>query len=181
MSRLGKFTPWVAAAVFLTCARTNACHVAVHYSKAQIEAADIRLYERDVHTRDLDITRFDQKHHLLGQVLGSQQFFEQEWHDWKSHPGLFNHEHPGLSRILEGDMLYHKKHPIEPSTSTIAPSALHPGNPGVPVLPATEQPGGGNPDSGTHMASVPEPSSGVLALTALIGGLYAAFRRSRSM
>jgi hypothetical protein len=179
MSSLGKFTPWVAAAVFLTCAPTNACHVAVHYSKAQIQAADIRLYERDVHTRDLDITRFDQKHHLLGEVLGNQQIFERELHDWKSHPGLFDHEHPGLSRVLEGDMLYHKKHPIEPSTLTIGPSVLHPGYPGVTVLPGEDKPGGGNPDSGTHTASVPEPSASVLALTALIVGLCAAFRRSR--
>jgi hypothetical protein len=180
MRILGKVTPWIAAAVFLTCARTKACHVVVHYSKAQIEAADLRLYERDVHTRDLDITRFDQKHPLIGQVLGNQQFYEQELHAWQSHPGRFDHEHPGLSRVLEGDMLYHKKHPYEPPSLTVPPELSQPGNSSgcVPLGPG--QPGGSNPDTGTHLASVPEPASGILALTALIVGVVVARRRSRS-
>jgi hypothetical protein len=180
MRILGKVTPWIAAAVFLTCARTKACHVVVHYSKAQIEAADLRLYERDVHTRDLDITRFDQKHPLIGQVLGNQQFYEQELHAWQSHPGRFDHEHPGLSRVLEGDLLYHKKHPYEPPTLTVPSEPSQPGNCGGSVPPGQVQPGNSNPDTGIHTASVPEPATGVLALTALIIGLVAARRRSRS-
>jgi hypothetical protein len=180
MRILGKVTPWIAAAVFLTCERSKACHVAVHYSKAQIEAADIRLYERDVHTRDLDVTRFDHNHPLLGKVLGHQQFFEQELHAWQSHPGVFDHEHPGLSRVLEGDLLYHKKHPYEPPTLTVPSEPSHPDNSGGLVPPGPGQPGGSNPDTGTHTASVPEPATGVLALTALIVGLVAARRRSRS-
>ncbi len=172
--------PWVAAVVFLTCARTEACHVPVHYTKAEIEAADVRLYERDVHSRDLDITRFDHKHPLIGQVLGSQQFYEQELHDWKSHPGLFDHKHPGLSRVLEGDMLYHEKHPFDSPSLTGVPPSCHTGNPGgtVPTLPG--QPGGAHPDSGIDTASVPEPASGVLAVAALIVGVFVAVRRSRS-
>jgi MYXO-CTERM domain-containing protein len=180
MRNLGKITPWVAAAVFLTCARAKACHVAVRYSEAQIEAADIRLYERDVHTRDLDITRFDHKHPLIGQVLGNQQFFEQELHDWKSHPGLFDREHPGLARVLEGEMLFQKKHPFEPSISTIPLGPLYPGNHGGAFPPGPGQPGDGNSDAVIHTASVPEPTSGILALAALIAGLFAAMRRSRS-
>jgi MYXO-CTERM domain-containing protein len=180
MRSLGTVTPWIATAVFLTCARTKACPVVVHYSKAQIEAADLRLYERDVHTRDLDITRFDQKHPLIGQVLGNQQFYEQELHAWQSHPAVFDHEHPGLSRVLEGDMLYHKKHPYEPPTLTVPPEVSQPGNCGGCVPSGPGQPGDSNPDTGIQTASVPEPATGVLALTALIVGLVAARRRPRS-
>ena len=180
MRSLGKITPWVAAALFLLCARAKACHVAVHYSKAEIEAADIRLYKRDVQNRDLDTTRFDEKHPLLGEVLGNQQVFEQEFHDWKSHPYLFNREHPGLSRVLEGDMLYHKKHPFEPSTVTIPVEVLNPTHTGGPVPPGSVQPAGGSPGNGIHAGSVPEPASGVMALTALVVGLAAAVKRSRS-
>jgi hypothetical protein len=185
MRSFGKVTPLVVAALFLMCARTKACHVAIHYSKAQIEAADIRLYEKDVHTRDLNTTRFDHKHALLGQILGNQQFYEQELHAWQSHPGLFNHEHPGLSRVLEGDLLYHKKHPFEPPTVTSPSGSSHPDNSGDVVPPGSCQPGGGNsdganPGTGIHTASVPEPASGALALTALIVGLVAASRRSRT-
>jgi hypothetical protein len=172
--------PRVAAAVLLICAPTKACHVAVHYSKAQIDAADIRLYERDVRTRDRDITLFDQRHPLLGQVLGNQQVYERELHDWKSHPGLFDREHPGLSRVLEGDMLYHKKHPFESPTLIVPPELLQPGSTSDTVRPPSGSAGAGNTDSGIVTASVPEPASGVLAFTALIAGLVAATRRVRS-
>ncbi len=179
MLSLGKTTPWVAAVVFLTCASTNACHVAVHYSKAQIETADIRFYERNVHTRDLDTALFDHEHVLIGHALGDQQYYEQELHKWEAHPGLFAQEHLCLSRVLEGDMLYHERHPIEPATVTIPAVQLPPGTAGGTIPQGPGQPGGGNAGSGINTASVPEPASGVLALTALIVGLFAAIRRSR--
>jgi hypothetical protein len=179
MSSLGKFTSWVAAAVFLTAAPTKAGHIPVHHSKEQIETADIKFYERNVHARDLDTTLFDHEHRLIGRVLGNQQYYEHELHKWELHPGLFVQEHLCLSRVLEGDMLYHERHPIEPSTLTIPAVQLPPGNPGGTVLPGVLQPGGGNPDTDIHTSSVPEPASGVLAFTALIVGVYAAYRRSR--
>jgi hypothetical protein len=175
MYSIGKAAPWVAAAVLLTSERTSACCVQVHYTKAQVEAADIRLYERDVKTRGQNVTIFDQKHPLLGQVLGSEQVYEQELSDWKKHPGLFELEHPYLTRVLEGDKLYHEKHPYAPA---IEPTASY--EPGSPENSVPTQPGGGNPDDNLHGASVPEPGSGVLMLVAALAGLIATGHRARS-
>jgi hypothetical protein len=60
------------------------------------------------------------------------------------------------------------------------PELLKPGSSGGSVPPGQGQPGASNPDTAIHTASVPEPATGALALTALIVGLVAARRRSRS-
>ena len=81
-------------------------------------------------------------------------------------------------------MLYHNKHPFEPQTVISPPGSPHPDNACAVFTRAmaTEwrQPRCGNPDSGIHTASVPEPASGVLGLTALVAGLVAASRCSRT-
>jgi hypothetical protein len=176
-----RITGWFAAVVCLMSVQTRACHVVIHYTKAEIEAANIRLYERDVSERDRDITGFDQRHGLLGEVLGSQQFYEQELQAWKSHPGRFDLEHPGLGRVIDGEMLYDKKHPFEPSVLPLPPELLHPGGPGDPggsEQKTPGQPGGGGSGFQFQTASVPEPASGVLGFTALIVGLVAMIGRT---
>jgi hypothetical protein len=65
-------------------------------------------------------------------------------HKWSSHSGLFDHNHPGLSRALEGDMLDHEKHPFEPSTVTVPPEVLHPTNTSGTVPPGPAQAVAGN-------------------------------------
>ena len=180
MCTIGKLALWIGAVVALTCGCARACHVTVHYTKAEIEAADLRLYERDVKTRDLDVTGFDLKHALLGQLLGNQQVYEQDLADWKLHPKQFEHEHAALSRVLIGDMLYHHKYPSDPPAVTIPPQFLYPVDPGgtIPVVPT--DPGGGNSDPDIHPLSIPEPGTGVLGLTALVAGTLAAICRWRS-
>jgi hypothetical protein len=169
---------WLGAAVFSTCVQSKACHVSIHYTKAEIEAANVRLYERDVYERDRDITGFDRKHGMLGELLGNQQFFEQEFQAWKSHPGRFEHEHHKLWRVLDGEWLYNKRHGIEPSVVNAPPELLHSGG-SVPT--PDGQPGGGDSGFSVHTSAVPEPSSGVLGLTALIAGLSAWAGRSRCL
>jgi hypothetical protein len=177
----GRITGWIAAVVCSTCVQTRACHVQVHFTKAEVDAANIRLYDRDVSERDRDITGFDQKHGMLGEVLGSQQFYEQELLAWKSHPVRFEHEHPGLGRVIDGDMLFHAKHPFEPSITVVPSGLLQPGDSGGTVPKTPGQPGGGIVTSQSQISSVPEPASGVLGFTALVVGLLvAALRRQQS-
>ncbi len=132
-----------------------------------------------VQARDLDTTRFDHEHRLIGHALGNQQYYEQELHKWEAHPGLFAQEHLCLSRVLEGDMLYHERYPVQPSTATLPQEVSSLGNSGGAVPPSLEPPGDSHPDTGIPIASVPEPSSGILAVAALIVSLCAGIQRSR--
>jgi len=178
----GRAAAWLAAIVFSTCVQARACHVSIHYTKAEIDAANIRLYERDVYERDRDITGFDQRHGMLGEVLGNQQFFEQELQAWKSHPGQFEQEHHNLWRVIDGETLYDRRHGIEPSVVVAPTATLHPGGSGGSIPTPDGQPGGGG-GSGPPVqpSAVPEPSSVVLGFTALIVGLLAWARRSRPL
>ena len=172
---------WSVAIVFLACVPARACHVTIVYTKAEIEAANIRLYERDVHDRDRDITGFDQRRGMLGEVLGNQQFYEQELQAWKSHPERFEHEHRSLWRVIEGERLYDKRHGIEPSIAVIPTGLVHSGGTGGSIPTPDGQPVGGGSGVPVHPSAVPEPSSGVLGLTALIGGLFVWIARRRPL
>jgi hypothetical protein len=168
----------VVLCLIYTC--TNLHYVYVHHSKAQIETADIRFYERMVHARDVDTARFDHEHRLIGHALGSQQYYEHEWHKWELHPCIFAEYHLCLSRVLDGDMLYHERNPGQPSTATLPQEMLDPGNRDSAIPPSLGPPGDSHPDTGIPVASVPEPASGVLAVAALIVSLCAGIQRSRS-
>jgi hypothetical protein len=174
-----KLTPWVAAVACFTCTHVNACHVTIHYTKAQIEAAHVRLYEQDVRVQALDPTNFDLKHPQIGQMLSSQQYYEQELLAWKSKPERFEHENPALWHVLDGDMLFHKRHPFQPSIISVPTGWLPPGNPGA-MPTGGGQPGGGIFDPGIQPAGVPEPSSVILGLTAVIMSVVAVISRWRS-
>ena len=174
----GRAVVWLAAIGFSTCVQARACEVTIHYTKAEIEAANIRLYERDVYERDRDITGFDQRRPMLGEVLGNQQFYEQELQAWKAHPVRFKHEHHSLWRVVDGERLYDKRHGIEPLVAVVPNGLLHSG--GSNPTP-DGQPGGGGSGIPVHASAVPEPSSGVLGLTALIVGLLAWVGRTRPL
>ena len=180
MRGLGKSTVSIVAIVLTLCTPTWACHQIIRYTKAEIETANVRLYEHEVSQRARDISGFDQKHGLIGAMLGNQRVYEQELQAWKSHPGRFKREHHRLWRLLDGDMLYHKKRPYETSISQIPPGLLPPGQSGGGGPTPPNPPHGGNPGFPVHPASVPEPASGVLALTALAAGVLTAIRRMRT-
>ena len=177
-----KIAGWSVAFVSLLCVQTRACHVQIHYTKAEIDAAEIRRYESDMRERDRDITGFDARHGLLGEVLGSQQIFEQELQAWKSHTDQFELEHPSLWRVIEGDLLFHKKHPFDPSVVVVPSGLLHPGDPSDPVITPAGLPGRRKPGfPPIHPAVVPEPSSGVLGLMALTIGLLVTLVRAQPL
>jgi hypothetical protein len=155
----------------------EACHTDVHYTKTQIDDAHIRLYEHEDRLWDKDPARFDRKDPLIGELLSSQLVYENLLQDFEAHPKRFERQYPFLWRVLDGDMLYHEKHPFEPPTALNPLNAVpfhkkghgDPGDPGMPRDPPPSfDPGGG---------SVPEPSSGVLMLTALTAGLIGAAAR----
>ena len=84
MLRFGTMTTLVTAAVGVWMgAGVQACSTHVHITRADIEGADLRLYERDVAARDRNITLFDERHPLIGRLLGDQQFYEQELAAWR--------------------------------------------------------------------------------------------------
>ena len=172
---------WLVAIVFSTYVQAKACHVSIHYTKAEIEAANIKLYEHDVYERDRDITGFDQRHGMLGEVLGNQQFFEQELQAWKSHPGRFEQEHHNLWRVIDGERLFDKKHGIVPTVVVVPTGPVHSGDAGGPIPTPDGQPGGGGSGPPIQPSAVPEPSSGVLGFTALLVGLFAWFARKRPL
>lgn len=175
MRSLANVTPWVAAVACLTFTRVNACHVTI-YTKAEVEAAHVSLYEHDVKARDLNPTGFDQKNPKIGELLGSQQYYQQELQAWQSKPMRFEHENPTLWHVLDGDMRYHKTHPFGPSILPV-PIGPWPTGDRAPVPLGGAQPGGGISNPEIQPSCVPEPASGVLMLTAVALGLVAASRR----
>src|SRR5271156_4163952 len=92
----------------------EACHTDVHYTKTQIDDARIRLYEHEDRLWDKDPAGFEQKAPLVGQLLSSQQVYEDLLQDFEAHPKRFEHQYPFLWRVLDGDILFHEKHPFEP-------------------------------------------------------------------
>jgi hypothetical protein len=167
---------WILAIVSnWVSAPAEACSVQIHFSKSQIEAAHIALYEREEKLWDQNPAPFDLKHPLLGELLSNQGVYDNLLQNWESHPVRFEHQNSFLWRVLDGDMLYHEKHPFEPaispSTGNVLPLEVSgQGNPGNPQ-------GVQKPSGGSDIASVPEPSAGVLMLSAPIAGLLGAASR----
>jgi hypothetical protein len=178
MHYLRNVTLWFLVLVVSSClaVRTSACHVTIHYTKAQIEAADLRLYERDLSAWNRNPTTFDEKKPAIRELLGSQQVYENDLAERNSHPVKFEYEHSYLSKVLEGDVLYHEKHPNLPPLLLLPPGVVDAPDPNQPTH-SSEPGGGGTPpptssgQPGVGAASVPEPSSGVLILTPTILGL----------
>ncbi len=161
----------VAMSVLSTAEFAGACSIQVRYTQHEINEAREKLYEREFQLWDRDPTYFDLKDPLLGELLSSRSFFETELEKWKSHPIAFEHENPFLWRVLDGDWLYHEKHPF-PALNPMLP--IDP-----PAGPAPWEPGPIDPDpQGKHKVGgslspassgpIPEPSAALLMLTGLI-------------
>jgi hypothetical protein len=175
MIRLREVVYVCAAATVFGSVPARACHVQIHYTKAQINAAHIALYEHELKLQDKNPTGFDRAHPLLGALLANQGVYGNLVQQFESHPQQFEQQNPFLSKVLEGDTLYQEKHPL---ASAVLSKPVN--------LISSQQGGQGNPDIGgsgslgdPDVASVPEPSTGLLMLFALIAGaMLAASRRA---
>jgi hypothetical protein len=156
----------------------------VHVTKAEDQAARIRLYEHEVTLRDEDPTAFDHRYPTLGKVLASEQGFDAFLAE-RTFPRLLCVHTPFLWRVVDGDILYHRIHPwpTPPLVSDGGPP-LTPGNLPSSDPPGSGGPGGngpgdpGNPGGGTvQVNSVPEPSSWVIMGSGVTVALLAAARR----
>jgi hypothetical protein len=175
MRCLGKVGPFAAAVVVLLGAGVEAGSVPIRHDPAQIEAAAIKLYEREVVLRDMDPKAFDRVHRLGGRMLSNESVYERLLREWEEHPARFERDHRCLWHVLRGEMYFHELHPFVPP---LDPPRDWPG----PRENAPQQPGGGDPGNhhdggpggGIGSASVPEPSSAALLASALAVVLLAA-------
>jgi hypothetical protein len=110
-------------------------------------------------------------------LLSDQAVYEELLEKWKEHPARFERNHLCLWHLLDGDMLYHMRHPFVPA---FVPAG------DLPVHSETGNPQGGGesgnhhdegPGGGIHSTSVPEPSSAALLVSAAILVLLAAAGR----
>jgi len=170
MRCLGKIGPLATAIVVWLGAGAEAGSIQLHHSRAEVEAADLGFYEREVLLRDLAPQEFDHFHPLGGRLLSDQAVYEKLLEVWKEHPARFEDDHRCVWHVLDGDMIYHELHPHVPSGESPVHSANgYPpggGNPGIHD--------NGNPGGGIHSGSVPEPTSAALMASALIVVLLAA-------
>jgi len=152
----------------------KACHVTIHYTKAEIDEAHIRLYEHEERLMDKNPAGFDQKYPLLDQMLSNHGVYLNLLQGFESHRKVFEHQNPFLWRVLDGDMLYHEKHPFAPpiSPTPVSGNPFDKGGPGTPGIP-----GGPGPSPDFGGGSVPEPPAGILMFSALIAGLLGAAAR----
>jgi hypothetical protein len=158
--------------------RASAGSVHVNYTKAEVQAARIKLYEHEMALRDADPTRFDQHRPVLGRILASEQGFD-SFLAKHTFPRLLCVHTPFIWRVVDGDILYHKIHPFAepPSVPDLGPP--FPGGETSDNIPPGSggPPGGGGSGTTVHVASVPEPSSWVILATGVTLALIAALRR----
>ena len=155
----------------------------VNYTKAEVQAARILLYEHEMGVYNRDPTRFDEHHPVLGRILASEAGYD-AFLAKHTFPRLLCVHTPFLWRVIDGDILYHKLHPFAkpPSVPDTAPAPPAGDSPDVEPPGGNGGPaGGGGPGGGSggtiHQASVPEPSSFVILATGCGLALLAAIRR----
>jgi PEP-CTERM motif len=162
------------ALIVLSNESASAGSVQLGVSKAEVQAARVRLYEHEMHLRDENPAAFDHKYHLLGKILASEQGYDAFLNEHTFSKLLCVHT-PFLWRVVDGDILYHRIHPFA------AGLADHT-NPGPHAYSLSEEggthrenaAGSGGPFS-PH--AVPEPSSWVLMASGLALALLALARR----
>jgi PEP-CTERM motif len=169
-------TAGLTALALIALSNEDASAGSVHLgiTKAEVQAARVRLYEHEMHLRDQAPNAFDHKHPLLGKVLASEKGLDEFLTDHTFSKLLCVHT-PFLWRVVYGDILYHRMHPFV--TTQPIPDSLPPSHHGA--LPSE----GGSPghDQGPggliSSASVPEPSSWVMMSAGLAFVLLTLARR----
>jgi len=148
--------------------------------KAEVVAARIRLYEHEMNLRADNPAAFDHKFPVLGRVLANEQGYDAFLNEHRFAKLLCVHT-PFLWRVVAGDIFYHRLHPW--STSAQGPDGAQvvngdgwPGGPD-PSGPGSQGRNAGGSGGSIHPNSVPEPSSWVLAASALVLALLALIRR----
>jgi hypothetical protein len=186
MSGPRKIKSFVAALVVLLGTSVEAGSIHLHRTKAEIEdARDLKFYEHVVSLRNLDPKKFDRVHPLTGRMLTDERVYERLLHEWRTHPIQFELSHRCLWHTLHGEWLWRSEHPFIPAfippveTRTHVVSGPPPDSPPDGHPGSHDQGGGGGGGGGVHDGSVPEPSSWVLALSAVsLASLAAARRRA---
>jgi hypothetical protein len=146
-------------------------------AKAEVQAARMQLYEREMHLRDDDSTAFDRTFPVLGKILASEQGYG-EFLSHHTFEKLLCVHTPFLWRVVAGDIFYHKVHPfvIPPLVPDSSPGPhvdIPPSYPDIHPHDHIDDPGG----PGIHTNAVPEPSSWVLLTGGATVALLAATRR----
>jgi PEP-CTERM motif len=156
----------------------SAGSVHLGFSKAEVQAARVRLYEHEMHLRAENPAAFDRKHPVLGSVLASEQGYNEFFKEHTFSKLLCVHT-PFLWRVVAGDILYHKIHPfVSPQFIPDNLTALQPGGPPWDGGSHDQGPATGDPGGLIHStAAVPEPSSWVLMAAGLVFALLATARR----
>ena len=173
----GRITLGIAAIGFSVSGHARACHETVHYTKAQVDAANIRLYERNV-SRARAISRVSTGN--MGgsaRCSGASSTTSRSWTTGNHIRSDSNASTTASARMIDGDRLFHKKHPFDPTISGVPLSLLDP-SVSVPTRPGPHH--GGDPSRPADPTyAVPEPSTGVLGFTAVVVGIFAAMRRTQ--
>jgi hypothetical protein len=127
---------------------------------------EMQLCEAVTEHRNLNPTRFDHNHPLLGHLLRDPNFFAYALQLYNSHPARFVHYHHHLIPVIRGCAMMMEMKPIPVATS---PETIH-----VPPVPAGET----NVPPPAVSTTVPAPPSIVLiALGAVCVALRARLRR----
>jgi hypothetical protein len=163
-----------AALIAVSNEHAGAGPVYLGHTKAEVEAARVRLYEHEMDVRDRNPVAFDHKHPVLGKVLASEQGLDEFLSKHTFHK-LWCQNTPFLWRVVYGDVLYHKIHPFvtAPGVPHSFPD-LHTDFPPVDIHTIGPP---GDPGGGDHANAVPEPSSWVLMASGLTFAIVAATRR----
>jgi PEP-CTERM motif len=162
------------APIVLLNVDASAGSVHVGFTKPEVEAARVRLYEHEMHLRDERPTAFDHKHPVLGKVLASEQGLDEFLKD-HTFSKLWCVHTPFHWRVVYGDILYHRIHPFV-TTQPFPEILTAPQQVGLPWEGGSDS---HNLDPGgvIHLAAVPEPSSWVMMTAGLVFALLALVRR----
>jgi hypothetical protein len=125
---------------------------------------ELQLYEAVAQHRNLNPTRFDSNHPLLGHLLRDPNFFAYALHLYNSHPGRFVHYHHHLIPVIRGCAMMMQMQPVPVVTS---PETIE-----APPVPAPIETGSPPPQS-----TVPGPPG--IVLIAIGMGCVAARARFR--
>jgi hypothetical protein len=170
------FMAGLAAAALIAVSNQHSGAGTVHLgsTKAEVEAARVRLYEHEMDMRDRNPAAFDHNHPLLGKVLASEQGLDEFLSKHTFHK-LWCKNTPFLWRVVYGDVLYHKIHPFVSAPGD--PDSLPDLHTDFPPVENNNNGPPGDPGGGIHPNAVPEPSSWVLMASGLTLAIAAATRR----
>ncbi len=135
----------------------------------KMEESNIRYYEGVVQLEHKHPLEFEHEHPFYAKMFHDPVMLDKLVARWEAHPQRFEYWHNCLWKVLDG---YVATHPSLPAQLGPSPIEVGPGGVSYRV-----PPGGG----GVTPSSVPEPSSGLMIVLALLTvGSWLAYRRART-